>query len=126
MAAEVGDEDGIHEKEYALALQRIVLGSADDIFTACKEQDQEGHGILSTDVFCYTVSSVLGVPYEDAVLLVDPKASASGQVPYASWLMKLQQNMALRSPQRQRYKDVPANNYNNTTDPFHKEFREDL
>ena len=47
MEVDIGtEEDDMHAKEYALALQRVVLENADEIFTACKEYDQENHGIL--------------------------------------------------------------------------------
>ena len=52
MEVDIGtEEDDMHAKEYALALQRVVLENADEIFTACKEYDRENHGILSTEVF---------------------------------------------------------------------------
>ena len=108
MEVDIGtEEDDMHAKEYALALQRVVLENADEIFTACKEYDRENHGILSTEVFCNTVSSVLGVPYEDIMILISGEMLTRDKIPYASWLMKLQQNNALLSPQRQSY------NYNN-------------
>jgi len=76
--------------KYALALHGLVLENADTIFEHCKQHDPNANGVLEVSNFCHAVSIVLGIPKEDASLLLSDASKESGLVPYATWLMQLQ------------------------------------
>lgn len=111
---EVGTSDGeTHTSEYSIALQRIILENADEIFRKCKEDDREGTGVLNTSYFCDNVSSVLGVPSQDVLNLLRPFVSPSNTVAYASWLLNLQQDSTINSPRRQNPVSTPESKATN-------------
>ena len=77
-------------EKYASALHGLVLENADNIFEHCKQHDPNAKGVLEARNFCRAVSTVLGIPKEDASLLLTDASKESGLVPYATWLMQLQ------------------------------------
>ena len=55
MEVDIGtEEDDMHAKEYALALQRVVLENADEIFTAWILKHLES-------LFCHNVYLIMGI-----------------------------------------------------------------
>ena len=116
---EVGTSDGeIHMSEYSIALQRIIVENADEVFRKCKEDDREGTGVLNTSYFCDNVSAVLGVPSQDVLSLLRPIISASNTVAYASWLLNLQQDSTINSPRRQNLVSTPVSKTTNMDNQY--------